>query len=230
MKSIAPKYSGLLALGCLLGLGGCAAPSSLPEVTSDGLARVKDVEADAVYLLPGAQLSGYTKLALLEPQLAFRKDWLSNTNSSRRLNRITDSDVQKMLATGKELLVEEFTKELTKGGYTLVKEAGADVLAVKIAVLNLDVYAPDPDNMAGAWTKTYTNGSGEATLAVELFDSVTGQLLVRAFDHKSNADGGYSWRIPRTQMSNRNDARWAFESWAEMLVKGLNRAKAVKKP
>jgi hypothetical protein len=230
MITTTQRYSLLLPLGLLLGLAGCTTPPNLPEVTADGLVRVKDAGADAVYVRTEAQLGGYTKVALVEPTIAFRKDWLSNVNSSRRMDRITDQDMQKMIATGKKMLVEEFTKELTKGGYQVVTEVGANVLAVRIAIMNLDVYAPDPSNMAGAWTKIYTDGSGEATLGLELYDSVTGQLLLRAYDHKSDSNGGYSWRIPRTQNSNLLDARWAFQDWAEMLVKGLNRAKAAPRP
>jgi hypothetical protein len=229
MKTIAKKSSLLLSLGCMLGLFGCATAPSLPEVTEEGLARVKDTQADAVFVLPGATLGGYAKVALIEPQISFRKNWQSDTGRDHSMQRVSDSDMQKMIAEGRKLLTEEFTKELTKGGYTVVTVAGPDVLVVKAAIVNLDVYAPDPDNMAGAWTKTYTDGAGEATLVLELFDSVTGQLLVRAFDHKSDANNGFSWRIPRSHYTNINDARNAFGSWAEMLVKGLDRARSARK-
>jgi hypothetical protein len=61
-----------------------------------------------------------------------------------------------------------------------------------------------------------------------LFDSQTGQLLVRALDQKANADDGYTWRVQRNQNTNIQDARRALGLWAEMLVKGLDRAKAAK--
>jgi hypothetical protein len=52
------------------------------------------------------------------------------------------------------------------------------------------------------------------------------QLLVRAYDTKSNENDGFNWRMPKTQASNIRDARFAFQDWARMLVKGLDAAKA----
>lgn len=213
-----------LAIPVLL-LAACSTTSKYPEVSHDGLVRQPSKRADAVYVLPGADLSGYTKVTLLEPQIAFRKYWQSDINSSRTVNRISDKEMDKMIATGKELLIEQFTKELEKGGYSVVTESGPDVLAVKPAIVDLDVYAPDPNNMSGIWMDTYARGSGEATLYLELYDSVTDQLLLRAIDTKRDDTDPMSWRIPRTQASNIQDARWAFSDWARMLVKGLKQAK-----
>lgn len=145
------------------------------------------------------------------------------------MRHISDSDMEKMIAEGKKLLTEEFTKELTKGGFAIATEIGPDVLVIRPSILNLDIYAPDPNNTAGMWTKTYTDGAGEATMVLELYDSVTRQLLVRAFDEKVGSMDGFGWRVgQRTQFTNINDARMAFGDWAIMLVEGLKRAKAAK--
>ncbi len=200
----------------------------LPDITHDGLVRVEDSNAaDAVYLLPGADLSGYDKIILLEPQISFRKNWKRDINRSQRVNRINDRDIEKMIARGKDLLLEEFTEELEKKGYPVVHASESNVLLVRAAIINLDVYAPDPDNKLGIWVKVYTDGAGEATLILELSDSVTGQTLVRAVDTKFT-DNDFSWRIPRSQSTNKMDARRAFSSWAQMLAKGLDRAKEAK--
>lgn len=61
-------------------------------------------------------------------------------------------------------------------------------------------------------------------LVIELYDSVTEQLLVRAIDTKRD-DDSFAWRIPRNQSTNIRDARAAFQSWAKMLAKGLDRAR-----
>ncbi len=79
----------------------------LPDITHDGLVRVEDPNsADAVYLLPGADLSGYEKIILLEPQISFKKYWKRDINRGRG-NRINDRDIEKMIARGKDLLLEE---------------------------------------------------------------------------------------------------------------------------
>lgn len=226
MKNHKFKLS-VIVTGALLLLAGCSTTSSWPPVTDDGLVRVdhKRSRANAIYILEEADFTGYQRIQLDEPSIAFRKYWKQDINSSRTLNRISDADMEKMIAKGKELLIEQFTKELEKGGYAVVSESGLDVLKVKPSLVDLDVYAPDPDNMANTWTRTYTRGAGEATLNLELYDSVSGQLLGRVIDRKIDDDATYMSRIPRSQTTNIADARMAFASWARMLVKGLGEAK-----
>jgi len=219
----------VLGLPWLLLLSACTT-SPYPEVSHDGLIRVEKAKADAVYLLPGADLSTYSKITLLEPQIAFRSGWQQAINSGRTVDRISDDDMVRMIETGKPLLIEEFTKELEKNGFAVVDEAGPGILAVKPAIIDLEMTAPDPNNTAGVWVETYASGTGEATLQLELFDSVTGQLLVRAFDRKDDRNDGFGWRIPRTQVSNIQSARRAFADWARMLAKGLQQAKSSRTP
>jgi hypothetical protein len=200
--------------------------SKYPDVSHDGLIRVADSKADAVYKLPGASLAGYDKVLILEPQISFRDYWQQDMNRSGSFNRISDEDMMKMIERGKVLLVEQFSEELEKGGYPVATKAGPGVLAIKPSIIDLDVTSPDPGNTAGIWVETYSRGAGEATLQLELYDSVSSQLLVRAFDRKYEMDDGFSWRFPRTQATNIQDARRAFSSWARMLVRGLDQAKA----
>jgi hypothetical protein len=225
----------LVAAFCvILALSGCqvagtAAKSQLPKTTEDGLVLVPDSKADAVYRRPGISLAGYSKVTLLDPKVSFRANWQSDTNHNRMMNQIDDDQVRQMIATGEKLLTEEFSAALTKGGYTVVNVTGPDVLAVRASVVELDVYAPE-SSTTSAWTKTYTNGSGAATLVIELYDSVTGQLLVRAYDRKADGNDGSSWAFPHSQGTNLRDARFVLNTWAEMLVKGLNRAKEAGAP
>lgn len=201
--------------------------TTAPDVTSDGLVKVESPDADLVYVLPNANLDHYTKILLLEPEIAFRSDFESD-NAFKPLRSVDTRTMKEMINTGKQLLVEEFTKELKKGGYEIVSEPGDDVLAVKAAIKDLYIDAPDPNNMAGMMTSTYSRESGSAKLQLDLYDSVTNQKLVEATDEKDNRDDGYSWRFGRTQASNINDARYAMNSWAQSLVDGLKRAKSAK--
>ena len=204
------------------------AKDKLPDTTTDGLVRVKKPkEADVVYLLPDIDLSGYNKLLILEPQIAFAKGWKQQINSSRTMSmrQITDDDMKKMIARGKELFGQEFIKALEKKGWQVIKEPQSDALYVRPAIINLYINAPDPDNLAGTWKKTYTDGAGQATLIVELYDSVSQAILARAMDTKSDDGSAGSWRMERTQATNENDARYAFQEWAYQLVRGLDRIK-----
>lgn len=214
---------GFTSLATLI-LAGCSTVS-IPDVTPEGLIRVDAKRADVVYVQPGASLASYTKYVLIEPNIAFRSGWQADTNSDRMMDRISDSDMEEMIEIGKRLLVEEFVSELEKGGYQLTEEAGSDTLAIKPSIIDLDIFAPDADGMADIWTTTYSDGSGKATLMLELYDSKSQELLVRAWDKKSNEYDGYSWRFSRSRATNIQDARAAFGSWAKMFVKGMNQAK-----
>jgi Protein of unknown function (DUF3313) len=209
-----------------------AADAALPDSTPEGLIRVKGGQADLVYVLPGADLSTYTEVSLAEPEIEFVKNWQWDYNSKVSFeNQISSSDMVTMVNTGKRLLKESFTKQLTKGGYTVVDAPGPKVLLVKATLADLDVYSPDPNLRSSGLNRTYTQGAGEATMMVELHDSVTGQLLARAYDRKSGKAGFASGTSgSRDHATNMADASAALDYWAGLLVNGLNRVKTAHLP
>jgi len=227
-----PLSSRLFVSGVLLLLfTACATTPEAPEVTAEGLTKVAHSRADLVYVRSGVSFAGYKKVMLFEPTIAFRKHWQTDIQMETPARPVTDADMAKMIAMGKKLLIEAFNRELTKAGYTLVLEPGPDVLAVRPAIMDLDVYAPDPNKeLLTSFNKTYTDGAGSATLAIELYDSVTSQLLARAYDQRSGEDNSRSWGVQRNQQTNIQDASFAMSEWARMFVKGLERAKEAKAP
>ncbi len=242
MKTTTPLLASLCAV---LALTGCETTSStpattatatntlaLPDSTPEGLVRVKGSQADLVYVLPGADLSTYTAVMLDEPEVAFVKNWRWDYNDKVSFeNQISSSDMVTMINTGKSLLKESFTKQLGEGGYTVVTAPGPKVLRVKASLMDLDAYAPDPNLRQSGRNRTYTQGAGEATMVVELRDSVTGQLLAQAYDRKSGKEGFASGTSgSRNHASNMADASAALDYWAGLLVNGLNRAKAAHLP
>ncbi len=230
MNSHRKTLVAILTVAVLLApIGAFAKKQELPEMSEDGLHKVaKPKNADVAYIRPGVDFGTYNTIKVLEPYIAFNKNWKDNQNSSRPMNKISDRDMEKMIARGKELFDKEFKKVLEKKGYPVVDEIGSDTLIVRPAIINLDIYAPDPDNTNGMWNKVYTDGAGQATLYVELFDGPSSQILAKAYDHKDGSMSGASWRMPRTRSSNINDARNAMNDWANALVNGLERAKEQK--
>jgi len=192
-----------------------------PQTSHDGLELVQGSKADIAYLLPNADMSGYSRVMLLEPHIAFKKNWKRDHNRAA-VNRVTDRDMARMIERGKDLFTHVFTDELEEGGYPVVHEPGQDVLLVRPAIINLDVAAPD---VGAGRTYTYTASAGEATLYIELYDSVTGQILVRALDRKADRDTDLRWTMSRNRSTNTHDARRALRHWAGLLVKALDRSK-----
>ncbi|MEX0329973.1 MAG: DUF3313 family protein [Puniceicoccaceae bacterium] len=227
MKNILKFLTVTTLMGLLLSSVAFAKKDN-PETTFDGLERVAKSKADLLYVLPAADLSGYNRVIILEPEIAFRKDWQSNQNSSRGANRISNRDMDRMIKEGQKIFLDEFSKVLEKKGYATAEEPDDDVLLVRPAIVDLDVKAPDPNRTNSMWNRVYTESAGDATLVIELYDSVTKQILVRAVDHKRDIGDSFGFGVPRTQHTNIMDARDAFASWARMLARGLDMAKEAK--
>jgi len=210
----------------LLFLAGCSSGpiQAYPPTSPEGLTLMDHSRSrvNAIYLREGADLSTYDQVQLLDPQVAFKVGWQERVNQQQRIGQISDQDMDKMAAKGKELLIMEFTRALESGGYKIVGRAGPNVLGLKAYLRELDVYAPNPNNMENPYSQTYTRGGGDATLTLEIYDSMTGQLLARVIDRKAGYDNPKGDRSVRSQESNIEDTRLAFANWARMLAEGLN--------
>jgi hypothetical protein len=173
--------------------------------------------------LPGADFRAYSKVILDPTQIAFKKNWKRDYNSTTTglSSRINDSDIEKAIANGGQAASQIFNQTFAAGGYAIVTEPGADVLRVRTAVINLSVSAPDMGS-AGR-SRTYSNSAGSATLVVEVADSVSGAILGRAVD--SRVAGDYSYMINRNSMTNRSDFAAVAKTWAKQCVGGLDELK-----
>jgi hypothetical protein len=198
-----------------------AAETSPPEVTVDGLHRIKDTEMALVYAKPDADLSRYNRILLIKPQVAFRKNWLQTQNSIPN-HTVRNEDMQRIRAELADLFIDVFQQELqNNGGYVLVDKAAQDVLIVRPAIMDLDVFSPDTPGTAG--TRSAIPSAGTMTLYMELIDSITGDTIVKAIDNK------YDRTRTRIQVPNRlrNEAaaRDMLAEWATTLRLALDEAR-----
>jgi hypothetical protein len=206
-------------------LAGVAAPvwakKNLPEVNDEGMMLVKDSDLATVYADPGADLGIYTRIWLEDATVAFKKNWQRDQNRGHSI-KVRNSDMDRITEDVATIFSEVFTEALTKGGYELATEAGADVLVAKPAIVDLDVVAPDIPH--AGMTRNYSESAGEMTLNLELFDSLTGDKIAKATDRARDWDRGYmEWR---TRVSNRADAEHMMKSWAKAFVALLDEARA----
>jgi len=194
--------------------------NELPEYTVEGLKLVPDTrDIAAVWAEPGANLSQYNRVYLVEPYVAFKKNWQRDQN--RGTVKVRTSDMDRIKINVKELFMEVFSEELENGGYTLATERAEDVLIVKPAIIDLDVNAPDI--MAAGRSTTYARSAGSMTLYLELYDSETDDLLAKALDPKADRDSGFmQWQ---SGPANRAAAKRMMKPWAEALRKGLDKAR-----
>lgn len=202
----------------LLAAIGAAAAEGPPE-SWDGLVEVKPKKMDVAFLLPGADFRTYTKVMLDPTQVAFNKDWMKSINDRNRdlSRKVTDDDAAKIMEAARTNFDDVFLEVFQKAGYEVVKAPGPDVLRVSTGIANLYVNAPDP--MSAGRSRTYTANAGEATLVLELRDSVTGALLGRVFDRRETRESmGLQWT---TSVSNVSDFRALFKQWAQIAANGI---------
>jgi hypothetical protein len=200
---------------------GLFAKEELPEFTEDGLQRVHDSKMAAAYVQPGASLAGYTEVILLDAQVSFRKNWERDQRSSSLTGRLSSKDIEGIKTRLAAEFNSVFSETLTEGGYPVVTEAGDNVLLIRPAIVNLDVNAPD--KMTAGRSRTYTSTAGEMTLYVEIYDSVTGDLIAKAADRKQDHDQNfYTWT---NSVTNKAAADRILKAWANILLDALNEAK-----
>ena len=206
-----------------LASGGAALAATPPPAAWDNLVRVPSKQFKYVYLLPGADFRAYTKVMLDPTEVAFKKNWQKDYNSttSGLSRRITDADVEKAVTEGGKTATETFARAFVAGGYPVVTEPGPDVLRVRTSVINLSVSAPD--TMSAGRSRTFAREAGSATLVVEAMDSVSGAILGRAVDSRIAGDRSYMMR--RNSVTNRSDFSAVVQDWAKDAVKGLSELK-----
>ena len=194
-----------------------------PEVTIDGLHLVRDTKMALVYAKPDVDLSHYKRFYIVEPKVAFQKNWLRDQN--RIPNQfVRKEDMLRIKTELAELFIEVFKKELqNNGGYTLADAPDEDVLIILPAIVDLDVISPDTPGTRNQ--RSLIASVGSMMLYMELVDSVTSDKLVKAIDKKYD-------RTPvrtgiRNAVRNETAARDMLGEWAELLRKALDEARVV---
>jgi len=198
------------------------AKKNLPAVNDEGMELVKNSNLATVYADPGADLSIYNRVMLLDATVAFKKNWKREQNLHGNPMRVKDRDMVKIQEEVAATFREVFTKELVDGGYAMADEPGEDVLLVKPAIVDLDVTAPDIKTPGR--TMSYSESAGEMTLNLELFDSLTDDKIAKATDRKRDTYRG--WLQWRTSVSNRADAKRMMRGWAKALTSTLDEARS----
>lgn len=218
------KHRVFICTAATLSLFAASAEAAKAPTNWDGLVQVKSKQLELVYLQPGADFRGYTKIFLDPTEVAFAKNWQRDYNQSTASlgGRISDKEIQTAIADGGKAATEIFADAWTKGGYTIVAEPGPDVLRVRTGVVNISVTAPDERTAARSYS--FAGEAGYATLFVEVRDSQTGALLGRAVDQGIAGDYSSAWR---TASSNRADFQDLVQHWADLSVRGMTELKAL---
>jgi hypothetical protein len=188
------------------------------QMTFDGLYPIKGGSADLAWARPGADISQYSKLMLQGVGIEYRPGGesgkLYNRRSSADYFEISDEQKERF----EKLLRESFVAELGKSErFTIVNEPGPDVLLIRGGLLDVVSFVP-PEPVGRV--DIYLSRVGEATLILEIRDSVSEAILARAVDRRAAEDSfgmGESNRVLNTA-----EVRRTINAWARLLRERLD--------
>ncbi len=195
-----------------------------PEQTGDynRMQRVQFPNIDSVYRKPAADLSVYAKVMVASPTVAFRENWRPADDPTLvRLNLPDPEAVRERVS--QQFLQTLTTKLAENGGYVVVAAPGTDVLEVKAAISDLYFSSSALQTAAGDGEPYYMESS-EITVALELRDSTTGELLCLVTDHRAS---------PKARTIELKQGLWsspglqaASDHWASSLRRLLDQARS----
>ena len=169
---------------------------------------------NVAFIDPDADFTVFKRVAILEPFVAFRSNWQRDQNRSRSRN-VRARDMERIKEDVATQFERVFAERLEAAGYDVVEVADDDVLVLRPAIIDLDITAPD--TRAAGRSRTFTASPGAATLYIQLFDSVSGDIIGRAADRQAvrRAGGTFNWS---NSVTNTADARRMMAGWADNLV------------
>jgi hypothetical protein len=175
---------------------------------ADGLVPMPNSEMAQAWIRPGKDFSGYSAYVLLSTRFAFREP------VRRHDDAYPLTDAQKDVL--RELVPTAVSGELDRlETLSLTDSFGAHVLLLQISVLDVVSHVPPEPVGRGA---TFLRSIGGATLAIELRDSMTGELLARAIERREVNSSS----VRRSnRVWNRTEVRKATERFAASVRKQM---------
>jgi hypothetical protein len=196
------------------------------EVSYDGLVRVKKSVVDAAWVKPDFDLTPYTKIMIASAGLSFKKvKPVSSFEARQGASEFPISpEGQQMF---KDIMKEEFTAELSKlKRYQIVDKPGPDVLLMVGAVINIVSSVPTDAESASFAGRggVYLTSVGQATLVIELRDSLSNEILGRAIDGRA-AESPFAFEV--NKVTAWTEVHRLAQAWASLLRKRLEEIEKV---
>ena len=218
-----PKYA-IFGGFCLL-VAACATQpptidtSASAEQTFDGLYPVDNVRVDMAWARRDLELSGYDKIIVQGAGIHYRpvKARAGSRSAIARRGETEFPLTEAQKDRVQEAFTSAFREELGKlESLEVVSEPGPDVLIVRSALL--DVVSRVPPEPIGR-VDIYLDSIGQATLIIELIDSQSESVLVRAVDVRAAEQQGVTFAS--SPVTNTAEVRRLARSWAQLLRRRL---------
>ena len=214
----------IIVLASILALDGCATKESTvqtgpnAEITFDGLHKVDNSVFKNAWVDPDIDFSGYNKFIAAGAVFEFRA--VKKKNSTQRASSQTEFWIDDK---SKEQLGEEvsavFQEELAKSErFTETDTPGLDVIIIRGALH--DIVSRVPPEYIGR-SDIYLRSVGEATLILEVIDSMSGEVIARAVERRSaERPGGQAVRS--SSVTTWSEVRRLARRWATKLRDGMD--------
>jgi hypothetical protein len=202
MKHLAMAAALLLAVSVAAAGAETAEPGSMFRE----LQPLEGTRFQKAWAVPGLDFSRYGRIAILEPHVAFKKDW------AKRHRGMSQAEIDTIKRDVAVVLKEKFEEVFGAAGMDVVTISAKDVLVIRPALLDLDVYAP-AGGFTGA-TRAWSPRAGAVTLYVELMDSTSGKLLARFVDRGSGPSELAFWPSAVNMLA---EMRELLGNWAVIL-------------
>ncbi len=187
------------------------------EVIAGGLHRVDHSRAARVYLDPQVDFTRYTAI-LLDPLDLSEVEIIEPSPGRKPAKWELDEEDERLLLQAFE---EAMRKELEeRGGYSIVDEAGPQVLRIHVALTMLAPNAPKDDyksRYVGRGT-VYSKGAGAMTMEARLSDSQSGKSIGLIQDRKNMET---FWGV-NNSVTNMADVQRVFSVWGRQFRDGLD--------
>ncbi len=194
------------------------------DVTYDGLTRLDNTIMDVVWARDDIDLTGFRKVMFAGVGVQYRSvtgpySGRAGSGSSGRARSQTefqlDADTRAMF---EEEISGAFLDEISRSDIIeVVDEVGPDVLLVRGGLL--DVVSRVPPETIGR-SRIFITSVGEATLILEVVDSVSNTVLARAADRRAGDSFGGRESNPVT---NRSEVRRLGRRWGRILRDALEK-------
>ncbi len=193
------------------------------EITHDGLTRVDDTVMDAVWARADIDIRGVRKVMLQGVGVEYRPvtgpiSGRAGSTTAQTRNRSEFQLDEATKAAFEEEITAAFVEEMRRSNvFEIVDEPGPDTILVVGGLL--DVVSRVPPEQIGRGN-IFISSVGEATLVLEVRDSMSNAILIRAVDRRA-AQRGSGQMQESNRVTNRAEVRRLGRRWASMLRSGL---------
>jgi len=181
------------------------------EMSDDGLYRRESRVFEQLWVRKHFDVRNYHSVMFAPSFIQYRPSPESTATATAVTPR------QKQLL--QEIVDTAFREELAKSRYfSLANAPGPDVMLVRGDLLDVVSYVPEDAN--GANDRAVVFAVGEAILVLELHDSITSAIMVRASNHVAA-------KAKPDELAADEAVRATAQSWAKLLRENLDAAASI---